>query len=71
MLNKNSVNFQRPPTREQLNKIIELLIEVGESKVKYLKDKYGINFSHIPTYEYADRIISILENAKDKDISQL
>ena len=65
------MEFQRPPTREQLNKIINLIINLGENKINYLKEKYGIDFSSIPTYEYADRIISILENAKRKDISQL
>lgn len=65
------MEFQRPPTQEQLNRIIELLLEVGEKKIQYLREKYGIKFSYIPTYEYADKIIAILENAKSKDISEL
>ena len=65
------MEFQRPPTREQLNRIIDLIISLGEDKINFLKEKYGIDFSYIPTYEYASRIISILENAKRKDISQL
>ena len=65
------MKLERPPTSEQLSRIIELLVEVGDEKLKYLKEKYGINFAYIPNYEYADRIIAILENAKEKDISQL
>jgi len=63
--------LQRPPTQQQLNRIIELILEVGDKKINYLKEKYGINFSYIPTYDYADRIIAILERAKEKDISEL
>ncbi len=65
------MQLQRPPTQEQLNRIIELLLEVGEKKIRYLREKYGIKFTYIPTYEYADRIIAILENTKSKDISEL
>ena len=63
--------LQRPPTQQQLNRIIELILEVGDKKINHLKEKYGINFSYIPTYDYADRIIAILERAKEKDISEL
>ena len=65
------MKLERPPTQEQLNRIIELLLEVGEKKINYLRKKYGINFAYIPNYEYADRIIAILESAKERDISEL
>ena len=58
--------LDKPPTREQLNRIITLLLQIPREDIKYIEDKYGIDFSYIPDYETASRLIAILEYVKER-----
>ena len=63
--------LDKPPTREQLNRIISLLLQIPRENIKYLEDRYGIDFSYIPDYETANRLIAILEYVKEKTSSKV